>query len=111
MLRLLPQMIGTIGLGLPRALAMQGVLEKHDPHPPHWYLQFVGCEPAAQGKGHGGAAIRARLAQCDEQGLPAALETATPGNLGRYQTLGFVVTDSYTINNGPDFWTMWREPR
>ncbi|MBC7504276.1 MAG: GNAT family N-acetyltransferase [Sandarakinorhabdus sp.] len=111
MLRLLPQMIGTFGLGLPRALAMQGVLEKHHPHPPHWYLQFVGCEPAAQGKGHGGAANRARLAQCDEQGLPAALETATPGNLGLYQTLGFVVTDSYTINNGPDFWTMWREPR
>lgn len=107
----LPQLAATFRFGLLRALALQGTLEKHHPHAPHWYLQFVGCEPAAQGKGYGGAVIRARLALCDAQGLPAALETATPGNLGLYQALGFVITDSYQIRNGPDFWTMWREPR
>jgi GNAT superfamily N-acetyltransferase len=110
-LRALPQLVATFGFGLPRALAMQGVLEKYHPHAPHWYLQFVGCEPAAQGKGYGGAAIRARLAMCDAQGLAAALETATPGNLGLYQALGFVITARYAIKDGPDFWTMWREPR
>ena len=110
MLRALPEMVATFGTGLLRALALQRTLEKHHPRAPHWYLQFVGCDTAAQGKGYGGAAIRARLAVCDAQGLPAALETATPGNLGLYQALGFVVTDSFTIKGGPDFWTMWREP-
>ena len=111
MLRLLPQLIATFGTGLPRALALQSVLETHHPHAPHWYLQFAGCVPAAQGKGYGGAAIRARLAECDAQGLPAALETATPSNLGLYQSLGFVITNSHDIRNGPTFWNMWRDPR
>ena len=111
MLRQLPHLVRTFGLRLPQALALQHVLEAHHPQAPHWYLQFAGCDPLAQGKGFGGAAIRARLAQCDADGLPAALETATPSNLGLYQALGFVIADTYTIKNGPDFWTMWREPR
>ena len=109
LLRLLPQLLATFGTALPRALALQGQLEAHHPHVPHWYLQFAGCLPAAQGRGFGGAAIRDQLARCDAQGLPAALETATPANLGLYQALGFVVVDRFTIKGGPDFWTMWRE--
>jgi GNAT superfamily N-acetyltransferase len=111
MLRLLPQLLATFGAALPRALALQGQLEAHHPHAPHWYLQFAGCMPAQQGKGYGGAAIRAQLARCDAAGLPAALETATPANLGLYQALGFVVTDHYHIRRGPEFWTMWRDPQ
>ncbi|PZN94462.1 MAG: GNAT family N-acetyltransferase [Alphaproteobacteria bacterium] len=111
MLRLLPAMIHAFGLSLPRALALQNRLEAHHPAAPHWYLQFVGCEPAAQGKGLGGAAIRDRLATCDAQRLPAALETATPGNLGLYQALGFVITDTFAIDDSLTFWTMWRDPR
>ncbi len=111
MLRLLPAMIHAFGLSLPRALALQNRLAAHHPATPHWYLQFVGCVPAAQGKGLGGAAIRDRLATCDAQGLPAALETATPGNLGLYQALGFVITDTFAIDDSLTFWTMWRDPR
>lgn len=111
MLRLLPQLIATFRTGLPRALALQSVLEAHHPKAPHWYLQFAGCVPTAQGKGYGGAAIRERLAHCDATGVPAALETATPSNLGLYQSLGFVITDSHEVRNGPTFWNMWRDPR
>lgn len=111
MLRLLPRLVSTFGIGLPRALGLQATLESHHPQAPHWYLQFAGCVPAAQGRGYGGAAIRARLAECDAQGLPAALETATPSNLGLYQSLGFVITGSHDIENGPTFWNMWRDPR
>ena len=111
MLRFLPQLIATFGTGLVRALALQSRLDAHHPHVPHWYLQFAGCVPAAQGKGYGGAAIRARLALCDARGLPAALETATHSNIGLYQSLGFVVTGSHDVPKGPTFWNMWREPR
>lgn len=111
LLRLLPQLLATFGTALPRARALQRQLEAHHPQAPHWYLQFAGCRPSAQGKGYGGAAIRSRLAQCDAEALPAALETATPSNVGLYESLGFVVTDRYRIAGGPDFWTMWRDPR
>ena len=111
MLSHLPQMIGAFGWALPRALAMQAAMERSHPHAPHWYLQFAGCVPEAQGRGFGGAAIRARLAHCDAAGLPAALETATEGNLAIYAALGFVVTGEHRYDKGPDFWTMWRDPR
>ena len=63
-----------------------------------------------QGKGFGGAAIRARLAQCDAQGLPAALETATESNLAIYRAMGFRITDEFKLADGPQFWGMWRDP-
>jgi GNAT superfamily N-acetyltransferase len=103
-------LVHIFGWALPRALSMQDAIEAHHPAAPHWYLQFVGCVPEAHGRGYGGAAIRARLALCDAQGLPAALETATPGNVGIYEALGFRVTGSYQIRGGPQFWSMWREP-
>ncbi|GGE18972.1 N-acetyltransferase [Polymorphobacter glacialis] len=111
MLRFLPRLVSVFGTALPRALTLQSVLETHHPTAPHWYLQYAGCVPAQQGKGYGGAAIRDRLAQCDAEGLPAALETATESNLGLYRSLGFVITDSFPIGNTLTFWTMWREPR
>lgn len=103
-------LVQVFGLALMRALSMQGVIEKHHPARPHWYLQFVGAVPEAHGQGYGGAVIRARLALCDAQGVPAALETATPGNVGIYEALGFRVTGTYQIDGGPKFWSMWREP-
>lgn len=77
---------------------------------PHWYLEFAGCIPAAQGSGYGGAAIRAQLAVADAAGLPAALETAKAGNLAIYQALGFVVSGTFDASPDLKFWTMWREP-
>lgn len=111
MLWALPQLVGVFGTGLWRAFRLQRQLEKHHSAAPHWYLQFAGCLPHAQGKGYGGAAIRARLADCDAQRLPAALETATPSNLGLYQALGFEITDRFDGAAGLPFWAMWREPK
>ena len=103
-------LVQVFGLGLVRALSMQGVIEKHHPVQPHWYLQFVGAVPQVRGQGLGGAVIRKRLAMCDADGMPAALETATPGNLGIYEAMGFRVSGTYQISDGPQFWSMWREP-
>ena len=111
MLRLALPMIAAFGSNLPRALRLQALLETHHPSEPHWYLEFLGCEPAQQGNGYGGAAARARLAQCDRDRLPAALETATAANVPLYMALGFAVTGEFDVPGGPHFWSMWREPR
>lgn len=111
MLRLALPMLTAFGSALPRALRLQGLLEAHHPAEPHWYLEFLGCDPAFQGKGFGGAAARARLACCDDQRLPAALETATASNVPLYAALGFTVTDEFDVPGGPHFWGLWREPR
>lgn len=111
MLRFALPLLHAFGAALPRALALQDLLERHHPHAPHWYLAFVGCAPARQRQGLGGAVIRARLAKCDAEGVPAALETATESNLAVYRALGFEVTGEFDVPRGPRFWTMWREPR
>jgi GNAT superfamily N-acetyltransferase len=103
-------LVHTFGWALPRALALQEKLEAHHPADPHWYLQFVGCVPERHGWGLGGAVIRRQLAVCDATGVPAALETATPGNVPIYEALGFRVTGTYDVRGGPIFWSMWREP-
>jgi len=111
MLRECMPMLATFGTALPRTLRLQAQLEANHPPGPHWYLEFLGCDPARQGRGFGGAAVRARLARCDETGARAALETANPANVPLYETLGFRVTHAFDVVRGPHFWCMWREPR
>ena len=110
MLRLALPLLTTFGGALRRALRLQAMMEAHHPRAPHWYLEFLGCDPAQQGRGYGGAAVRARLAQCDAAGLPAALETATESNLAIYTAMGFRITDTFKLDDGPQFWGMWRDP-
>ena len=112
LLGLLPQawpLLRTFGFGLGRGLAVSQAIDAHLPPTPHWYLHIAGCDPASQGKGHGGAAIRSGLARIAGSGLPTYLETANPKNLGLYQTLGFAVTDTWEIpRGGPRFWSLLR---
>ncbi len=108
MLRLAGPMIGTFGTALPRALRLMTLMEAHHAEPPHWYLEFVGCRPERQGKGLGGAVIRAGLARADEAGMPCALETATAANVPIYLALGFRVTSEFSAPGGLNFWEMWR---
>ncbi len=111
MLRLALPMIATFGTALPRALRLQGKLEANHPAAPHWYLEFAGCTPDRHGHGFGGAAIRAKLAEADAEGVPAALETANPANLAIYTALGFRVTGTFAAAPALTFWTMWRDAR
>lgn len=110
MLRLAWPMLATFGLGLPRALRVQSLLEANHATAPHWYLEFAGCVPEAHGRGFGGAAIRGRLAAADAAGVPTALETANPANLPIYGALGYVVTGGFDVTPALRFWTMWRDP-
>jgi ribosomal protein S18 acetylase RimI-like enzyme len=91
-----------------RGLEISNLIEKHLPQEPVWYLHFAGCDPDYQGKGFGGAAIRAGLERADQDGLPAYLETADEHNIPLYQSFGFAIKHSWQVPEGPQFWGMQR---
>lgn len=104
--------IGVFGFG--GALQVMGamdVIEKRHPHEPHWYLQAIGTDPARQGQGYGGVAIRRHLAVADGAGMPAYLESSKESNIPIYQSFGFEVTGEIKLPDGPTLWPMWRKPR
>lgn len=98
------------GLSLPRALKIGDAIDAHHPKGiRYWYLHYAGVRPEHQGKGWGGAAIRAGIARADADHVPVYLETATPGNVGLYRSLGFEVTQEWDVpGGGPHFWSMLR---
>lgn len=95
---------------LPRALRVDDGIRRHLPPDERWmYLKMAGVRPDCQGKGLGGQAIRAGLAEAARLGVPAVLETATPANVGLYQRLGFATRSEWDVaGGGPHFWTMTR---
>lgn len=103
--------VAALGPGIGRGLKISGLIEKHHPIEPFHYLHFAGCAPEHQGKGFGGAAIRAGLAQADADHLPAYLETATERNLGLYRSLGFEVVAQWSVTRDLPFWGMLRPAR
>ncbi|MGE7205568.1 GNAT family N-acetyltransferase [Sphingomonas sp. NPDC019816] len=111
MLRQAIPLLATLGMALPRALRLAHAVESHFPVGPFWYLHIAGVDPVRQGRGLGGASIRAGLARCDADGVSAYLETATRSNVALYTRLGFALTDEWTVpRGGPRFWSMLRQP-
>lgn len=97
-----------LGTKARRAFAVGEAIDAHKPDQPFWYLHVLGCDPAAQGRGLGGAMVRAGLSRAAGR-LPCYLETATEANLGFYAALGFGVTADWRVpGGGPRFWSMLR---
>jgi len=93
-----------------RALHLQEVLVANHPKTAHFYLHAVGTLMKQQGKGIGSALLKAGLAACDQQGMPAYLESTNEQNNPLYQRYGFKITKEISLkNNGPTLWLMWRE--
>ena len=87
----------------------QAIADHVPPGEDYLYLRYAGVRPDVQGKGWGGLAIRAGIAEANRRGVGACLETAKPGNVGLYENLGFRVVDTWdTPGGGPRFWTMVR---
>ena len=101
------RMIGVFKTSVFRGLSVgKQVYSMHPKPQPYVYLRYVGVAPDAQGKGWGGAVVRAGIARAAEQGHGVLLETATPGNVAIYTRLGFEITDEWQVPGGPQFWTM-----
>ncbi len=81
------------------------------PQEPHWYLAAVGVDPARQGEGLGSALIKAGLRLCDEQGLPAYLESSNPRNVPLYERHGFEVIGLVQPADYPPLYPMLRPAR
>ena len=72
----------------------------------------LGTEPDLQGRGIGSQLLAPILARCDQERMPAYLESSKEKNLPLYERNGFKVTEEFTIpDGGPKLWLMWRDPR
>lgn len=96
---------GAIGRGLDFSKHMAAVKPKE----PHFYLFTIGVVPGAQGKGLGGALLRAGLEQVDRASMPAYLESSKEQNIPLYQRHGFEILDVPPLPDGcPPIYPMWR---
>jgi ribosomal protein S18 acetylase RimI-like enzyme len=82
-------------------------VEKHHPHTPHYYLEYLGVEPAFQGQGLGSHLLSELARRADAAHVGCYLETATERNLPLYQRFGFQVTAQKEIIGLPA-WFLWR---
>jgi ribosomal protein S18 acetylase RimI-like enzyme len=86
-------------------------LEKLHPTEPHYYLEFIGTDPAHQGKGFGRSLMDPMLERADREGVGMYLENSKEQNLAFYGRHGFQVRQQMTHRrNGPPMWLMWRDP-
>ena len=82
------------------------------PTEPHYYLEVLGTRKDGQSKGIGSSVINAVLERCDEEGVPAYLESSNPRNIPFYARHGFESTDEIVCGKGaPTVTAMWRDPR
>lgn len=106
-LRLLAILRGSTG----RAMNLDGVVAPARLEEPHWYLAILGTEPDLQGRGIGSALLAPVLDRCDEDGVPAYLESSKAENVPFYERHGFRVTCELRVPEGPLLWPMVREPK
>jgi ribosomal protein S18 acetylase RimI-like enzyme len=97
-----------------RVLALMEAFERTHPHePPHFYLSLLGTHPDHAGNGHGLGLVAESLAEIDagDPAAPAFLESSNPGNVPRYERLGFRPTREVTLIADLGGTQMWRGPR
>lgn len=105
--------VTTIATGRNRRLGIEllNEVEKRHPADPHWYLALLAVDPRFQGKGYGRLLLEPGLERCDDEGLPAYLETQKEANLAFYHRFGFELREQVVVPGAPPVWLMWREPR
>ncbi len=112
MLTELPYAARALGRHLPRGLRVMTTLHRDHPVAAHWYLAYLGTEPARQGQGIGASLLRPVLTRCDRDRVGAYLEASTEGSRRLYEAHGFRVTQEFRLpRGGPRMWRMWRDPR
>ena len=70
-----PQFLRLYGWRFVPNLGVLSTLEKAHPTEPHYYLEFLGTDPAHQGRGIGSTLLQPVLDRCDDEGVGAYLES------------------------------------
>ena len=89
--------------------AVLDAMGKVHPTEPHWYLPLIGVDTASQGRGLGATLMRETLALCDQDGLPAYLESSNPRNIPFYERHGFRQINPLSVGSCPPIVPMWHE--
>jgi ribosomal protein S18 acetylase RimI-like enzyme len=84
---------------------------RYHPEGPCWHLAFIAVDPARQGKGLGSALLEASLRRCDEDRIPAYLESTNPANLSLYRRHGFAQIGLIEAQDALPLFPMLRPPR
>jgi ribosomal protein S18 acetylase RimI-like enzyme len=77
----------------------------------HWYLPWLGVDPASHGRGLGGRLLGECLRIVDGDQLPAYLETPNPRTIPFYERAGFAVTGEARSGDCPPVTFMLRSAR
>jgi ribosomal protein S18 acetylase RimI-like enzyme len=83
----------------------------YHPKEPHWYLPMIGVETYQQGRGVGSSLMQHSLANCDDDRLPAYLESSNPRNVPLYERFGFEVVGTIQAGNSPPLYPMYRRAK
>jgi ribosomal protein S18 acetylase RimI-like enzyme len=90
---------------------MFGEMVTYHPRDPHWYLPTIGIEPYLRGNGLGSALLTEALKRCDQEHLPAYLESSNPANAAFYRRLGFEALGAICAGHSPPMVPMLRGAR
>ncbi|WP_342240064.1 GNAT family N-acetyltransferase [Inquilinus sp. OTU3971] len=86
-------------------------MARYHPVEPHWHLPLIGVDPLHRRKGYGAALLQATLRRCDQDHLPAYLESTNPANIGLYQRHGFEIMGTIQAGTSPLMTPMLRAAR
>jgi ribosomal protein S18 acetylase RimI-like enzyme len=81
---------------------------RYHPLDPHWHLPLIGVEPSEHRRGLGSALLRHGLEICDEQRVPAYLESSNLENISLYQRHGFEILGIIEVDSCPPITPMLR---
>jgi len=77
----------------------------------HWYLPTIGIEPHLHRKGLGAALLTQALIRCDQEHMPAYLESSNSANTALYQRFGFKGLGVIRAGSSPPMVPMLRGAR
>ena len=93
------------------ANAMFTEMAAYHPRNPHWYLPTIGIEPHLHRMGFGSALLAEALGRCDQEHMPAYLESSNPANETFYRRLGFEPLGVICAGHSPPMVPMLRGAR
>jgi len=91
--------------------AMFGEMAAYHPRDPHWYLPTIGIEPHLHRKGLGSALLVEALSRCDQEHMPAYLESSNAANMALYQRFDFEALGVIRAGHSPPMIPMLRRAR